>query len=157
MMKRFAPIAIAIIFSAWTADRVFASDAVVEPRTEAAVLAADDDWLAAELRGDLKALDARLMPTYRDVTPEGKIHTKQDLLAGVLKHPDKVTTPPLQAAADFRAQHPSVEHVLIEGDTAILQFESPKPEEQGVIWSIDVFVYKDGHWRGLYSAHNKVA
>ena len=156
-MKRFAPIAIAIISSAWTADRVFASDAVVEPHTEAAVLAADDDWLAAELRGDLKALDARLMPTYRDVTPEGKIHTKQDLLAGAAKHHDKVTAPPLQAAADFRAQHPFLEHVLIEGDTAILQFESPKPEEQGVILSIDVFVYKDGHWRGLYSAHNKAA
>lgn len=129
-MKRLVPIAIAAIFSAWTADRVFASDAVVEPHTEAAVLAADDDWLAAELRGDLKALDARLMPTYRDVTPEGKIHTKQDLLAGVAKHPDKVTTAPLQAAADYRAQHPVVEHVLIEGDTALLQFESPSPRSR---------------------------
>jgi hypothetical protein len=155
-MKRLVPVAITITFSIWTADRVFASDAVVEPRTEAAVLAADDDWLAAELRGDLKALDARLMPTYRDVTPEGKVYTKQDLLAGVTKHPDKVTTAPLQAAADYRAQHPVVEHVLIEGDTALLQFESLKPEEQGVIRSVDVFVYKDGHWRGLYSAHNKV-
>jgi hypothetical protein len=37
-----------------------------------------------------------------------------------------------------------------------LQFESLKPEEQGIIRSIDVFVYKDGRWRGLYSAHNKV-
>jgi hypothetical protein len=155
-MKRLVPVAITITFSIWTADRVFASDAVVEPRTEAAVLAADDDWLAAELRGDLKALDARLMPTYRDVTPEGKVYTKQDLLAGVAKHPDKVTTAPLQTAADYRAQHPVVEHVLIEGDTALLQFESLKPEEQGVIRSVDVFVYKDGHWRGLYSAHNKV-
>jgi hypothetical protein len=155
MMKRLAPMTIAIVFGAWTAIRVFAADAVVEPRTEAAVLAADDDWLAAELRGDVKALDARLMPTYRDVTPEGQIHTKQDLLAGVAKHPDKVTTSPVQAAADYRAQHPIVEHVLIEGDTALLQFESAKPEGQGIIRSVDVFVYKDGHWRGLYSAHNK--
>jgi hypothetical protein len=58
-MKGFVPISIAIIFSAWTTDRVFAGDAVVEPHTDAAVLAADDDWLAAELRGDPKALDAR--------------------------------------------------------------------------------------------------
>jgi hypothetical protein len=72
MMKRLTPMTIAIVFGAWTAIRVFAADAVVEPRTEAAVLAADDDWLAAELRGDVKALDARLMPTYRDVTPEGQ-------------------------------------------------------------------------------------
>jgi hypothetical protein len=156
MIKRLIPIAIAIILNAWKEDPVFASDAVVEPHTEAAVLAADDDWLAAELRGDLKALDARLMPTYRDVTPEGKVHSKQDLLGGVAKRPDKVTTAPLQAAADYRAQHPVVGHVLIEGDTALLQFESLKPEEQGIIRSIDVFVYKDGRWRGLYSAHNKV-
>jgi hypothetical protein len=155
-MKRLVPCLIAIIFGAGAAYRASALDAVVEPHTEAAVRAADDDWLAAELRGDLKALDARLMPSYRDVTPEGKVHTKQDLLAGVAKHPDKVVTTPLQAAADFRAQHPVVEHVLIEGDTAILQFESTKPEEQGVIRSVDVFVYKGGRWRGLYSSHNKV-
>jgi hypothetical protein len=154
-MKRLVPYVFAIVFSSGTAYRAFASDAVVEPHTEAAVLAADDDWLAAELRGDLKALDARLMPTYRDVTPEGKVHTKQQLLAGVAKHPDKVTTPPLQAATDYRAHHPVIEHVLIEGDTALLQFESTKPEEQGVIRSVDVFVYQDGRWRGLYSSHNK--
>jgi hypothetical protein len=151
-MKRFVAISIAIIFGAWTTDRVLAADAVVEPHTEAAVLAADDDWLAAELRGDPKALDARLMPTYRDVSPEGRTRTKQDLLASAAKHPNKVTTAPPQAGADYRAQHPSVEHVLMEGDTAILQFESPKPGEQGIVRSIDVFVYKDGRWRGLYSA-----
>ena len=76
-MKRLVPISIAIIFSAWAADRIFAADAVIEPHTAAAVLAADDDWLAAELRGDPKALDARLMPTYRDVSPEGRTRTKQ--------------------------------------------------------------------------------
>jgi hypothetical protein len=155
-MKRLVPYLIVILFGTGGAYRAFALDAVVEPHTEAAVLAADDDWLAAELRGDLSALDARLMPSYRDVTPEGKVHTKQDLRAGVAKHPGKVMTTPLQVAADFRAQHPVVEHVLIEGDTAILQFESTKPEEQGVIRSVDVFVYRDGRWRGLYSSHNKV-
>jgi uncharacterized protein DUF4440 len=155
-MKKLFHYLIVTAFSTVAACRVFALGAVVEPHTEAAVLAADDDWLAAKLRGDLSALDARLMPSYRDVTPEGKVHTKQDLLAGVAKHPNKVVTTPLQAAADFRAQHPVVEHVLIEGDTAILQFESTKPEEQGVIRSVDVFVYRDGRWRGLYSSHNKV-
>ena len=156
-MKRLVRYLPVIVFGVGAVYRALASDVVVEPHTEAAVLAADDDWLAAELRGDLAALDARLMPTYRDITEEGKVHTKQNLLAGAAKHPNKVTTPALQAAADFRAQHPVVEHVLIEGDTAILQFESSKPEEAGVIRSVDVFVYKDGHWRGLYSSHNKVA
>jgi hypothetical protein len=154
IMKGLVPISIAIIFSAWTADRGFASDAAVEPQTEAAVLAADDDWLAAELRGDLKALDARLMPTYRDVTPEGKIHTKQDLLAGVAKHPDKVTTAPLQAAADYREQHPAIEHVLIEGDTALLQFESRKPEEQGSRFSFHDGTFCLSWWHATIRSTN---
>jgi hypothetical protein len=144
-----------LAFVATGSHYILASDSVVEPHTEAAVLAADDDWLAAELRGDLNALSARLMPTYRDVTLNGKVYTRQDLLAHAAKRLDKVSTPPVQAAAEFRAQHPLVEHVLLEGDTAILQFESTKPDEQGLILSVDVFTYKDGRWRGLYSAHSK--
>jgi hypothetical protein len=135
-MKRLVPYLIVIVFGAGAANRALTVDAVVEPRTEAAVLAADDDWLAAEPRGDLNTFDARLMSTYRDVTGEGKVYTKQNLPTGAAKHPNKVTTPPPQAAADFRAQHPVVEHVLIEGDTAILQFESTKPKQQGVIRSV---------------------
>ena len=42
-----------------------AKDFQVEPRTEAAVREASDDWLAAERRGDVAALDRRLMPEYR--------------------------------------------------------------------------------------------
>jgi hypothetical protein len=155
-MKRLILYLIMIVFGARAAYRAFALDAVAEPHTEAAVSAADEGWLAAELRGDFSALDARLMPNYRDVSAEGRVHAKQDLLAGVAKHLGRVTTSPLQAAADFRAQHPVVVHVVIEDDTAILQFESTKPEEQGIIRSVDVFVYKDARWRGLYSSHNKV-
>jgi hypothetical protein len=142
-------------FAAAATGRAFGSDTTSEPRTEAGVLAADDDWLAAELRGDPVALSARLMPTYRDVTLSGKTFTREDLLSHAAKRPDKVTTPPVQAAAEFRAKYPLVEHVLIEGDTAIVQFESVKPEEKGLILSVDVFTYADGHWRGLYSAHGK--
>jgi hypothetical protein len=156
MKSRYLLLIIGMLaFTAAPANRIFASEPVVEPHTEAAVLAADDDWLSAELRGDLTALDLRLMPAYRDVTLEGKVYSKQDLLAHAAKRPNKVTTPPVQAAAEFRAKHPEIEHVLIEGDTAIVQFESTKPEEQGIIQSIDVFVYEGGHWRGLYSAHSK--
>jgi hypothetical protein len=140
---------------ALTASRAFASPTGKELHTEAAVLAADDDWLAAELRGDVRALDLRLMPTYRDITLEGKVRTKQDLLEHAKTRLDKVTGPPLQVAADFRAKHPEIEHVLVVGDTAILQFESAKPEQRGVVQSIDVFVYQDRRWRGLYSAHSK--
>ena len=89
-----------------TAGHASTSETIAEPHTEAGVLAADDDWLAAELRGDVSALSARLMPTYRDVTLNGKVYTREDLLAHAAKRPDKVSTPAVQAAAEFRATHP---------------------------------------------------
>src|ERR1700733_5523457 len=79
-MKRLILYLIMIVFGARAAYRAFALDAVAEPHTEAAVSAADEGWLAAELRGDFSALDARLMPNYRDVSAEGRVHAKQDLL-----------------------------------------------------------------------------
>jgi len=153
--RRLLPITGILVIVAVAGNRTLASQNVVEPHTEAAVLAADDDWLAAELRGNLAALGSRLMPTYRDVTLNGKVYTREDLLAHAARRPDKVTTSPVQAAAEFRAQHPLVEHVLLDGDTAILEFESIKPEEHGLILSVDVFTYMNGRWRGLYSAHSK--
>ncbi|MDQ2877599.1 MAG: hypothetical protein M3R41_00785, partial [Pseudomonadota bacterium] len=41
-----------------------AAEPPVEPRTEAAVKAADDSWSAAELRGDGAFVDWLLMPGY---------------------------------------------------------------------------------------------
>jgi hypothetical protein len=52
-------IIIFIVAFVTAAGRAFGSGTVAEPRTE-------------ELRGDLAALGARLMPTYRDVTLNGK-------------------------------------------------------------------------------------
>jgi hypothetical protein len=72
-----------LVFAATAGNRILASQSVVEPHTEADVIAADYDWLAAELRGNLAALSARLMPTYRDVTLNGKVYTREDLPARV--------------------------------------------------------------------------
>jgi hypothetical protein len=51
-MKRLIAYTIATVLSAAAAHRASGSAAKVERHAEDAVLAAEDDWLAAELRGD---------------------------------------------------------------------------------------------------------
>ena len=128
----------------------------VEPKTEAAVLAADDDWLAAERRGDVAALDARLAPDYREILPDGTVHFKAHMLDATAHRKDKATDSPKKVAADFRAKHPIVEKVLILGDTAVLSFHSIDPGKQAVVLSVDVFAYDLGKWRGMLSMQSGV-
>ena len=124
-----------------------------EPKTVAAVLAADDDWLAAERRGDVAALDARLADGYRDIEADGKAHSKAELLAYTARRPDKSTAPAGQVAREFRAAHPITERVLIVGDTAVLSFHSVESTQQDAVRSVDVFAYRNGMWRGVLSDH----
>jgi hypothetical protein len=128
----------------------------VEPKTEAAVLAADDEWLAAERRGDVATLDRRLADGYRDVMADGKVHVKADMLRAVANVKDKATDPAKKVAADFRAKNPIVEKVQIVGDTAILTFHSVDPAQQAIVRSMDIFTYDHGMWRGVMSVHPAV-
>ncbi|WP_293385707.1 nuclear transport factor 2 family protein [Phenylobacterium sp.] len=123
-----------------------------EPRTEAAVLAASDDWLAAERRGDVAALDRRLMPQYQDIEPNGRVHPRAALIAHAANLKDPSTVPAKQLAAEFRKAHPEVEKVVMTGDTALISYRAPETEEQ--VSSVDIFVYDQGRWRALVSTHN---
>jgi hypothetical protein len=124
-----------------------------EPRTEAAVLEASDDWLAAERRGDVATLDRRLMADYRDIGPNGRVHPRADLIRAVANLKTPSTVPPKQLAADFRKAHPAIEKVAIAGDTAVLSYYSADPQAAGDVLSVDVFVYDQGRWRALASVH----
>jgi hypothetical protein len=148
-MTKFFAILSALMFVA-AATQVHAADRP-EPKTEAAVLAADDDWLAAERRGDVAALDARLAPGYRDILPDGSVHLKAHMLEATANRKNKSTLPAKQLAAEFRAAHPIVEKVVILGDTAILTFHSVDPAKQAIVLSTDVFAYDHGKWRGMLS------
>src|ERR1700723_1535284 len=86
-----------------------AKDFQVEPRTEAAVLEASDDWLAAERRGDVAALDRRLMPQYQDIEPNGRVHPRAALIARAANLKDPSTVPAKQLAEAFRKAHPEIE------------------------------------------------
>lgn len=122
--------------------------------TAAAVKAVDQHWLEAEENGDAAWLDGMLLPGYRSVGVAGTFATKAAILAHAAENrgSDKMK----QQVAAWQAAHPVEQQVALQGDTAILSFVSSAPATKGKLYSSDVFVYVDGRWRALYSAHTRL-
>jgi Domain of unknown function (DUF4440) len=142
-----------LLLNAATPHQLWADASSTEPHTEAAVIADDDAWGKAESSGDVAYIDALLLPEYRSIGADGNIHDKAAILTGARRSVNSSTS----AAANekWRAAHPSLTHVQIVGDTAILTFALNKQDTQKPIMSCDVFVYQDGHWHALYSQHTE--
>jgi hypothetical protein len=153
-MPRLCLVTLQVGLAVVSAQAFSSEPAQSEPRTEAAVLAASDDWLAAERRGDVVTLDRRLMPEYRDIEPNGHVHPRSALIAYAANLKNPSTLPPIQLAAEFRKAHPVIEKVVISGDTALISYHAPDQQSQEDVRSIDVFVYNQGMWRALVSTHN---
>jgi hypothetical protein len=128
-----------------------------EPRSEAAVIAADGSWLKAEVAGDGDFLDALLLPGYVSIGPDGKILEKAKLVANARARNAEAKAKLAAQVAAWRASHPIRAEVTMVGDTAILKWVLVKPEAGNPISSCDVFVYRDGRWRALYSQHSSAA
>jgi hypothetical protein len=125
--------------------------ATPQPKTAAAVIAADDGWEKAEESGNVAYVDNLLLPDYRSVNADGSVHDKAAILAnakqnrGSAEHAAKV--------AKWLAAHPMGTTAVLQGDTAILTFYlKPLGPEKGIM-SSDIFVYRDGQWHALYSQH----
>lgn len=142
------------ISAAMYASLVQAAGFTAEPRTEAAVLRASDEWLAAERRGDVTTLEQRLMPEYRDILPDGTVHPRSALISHAATLQDPSTLPAAQLATEFRRAHPVIEKVVIEHETAVLSYYSTDPQLADQVRSLDVFVYDHGRWRALVSTQN---
>jgi hypothetical protein len=153
-MGRYFYRSVFAVLAAFSAATIESKDLQAEPKTEAAVLAASDDWLAAERRGDVAALDRRLMPNYQDIEHNGHVHPRSMLIAHAANLKDPSTVPAKQLAAEFRKAHPVIEKVIIAGDTAVLSYHSTDPQIEDEVRSLDVFVYDQGRWRALVSSHN---
>ena len=120
-----------------------------EPHTEAAVIADDKGWDEAEGEGDTAFIDRLLMPEYRSISSDGSVHDKAAIIASARKKTHSLE------AEKWRATHPSLTSVVITGDTAILSFTLNRPDLPVRIMSSDIFVYRDGRWRALYSQHSE--
>lgn len=149
-------------FGLWLGAAAIAAPAMAAPQggpsatdetahTAAAVKAVDQHWLEAEESGDAAWLDGMLLPDYRSVDVAGTFATKAGIVAHAAKNrgSDKMK----QEVAAWQAAHPVDQQVTLQGDTAILSFVSAAPATKGKLYSSDVFVYVDGRWRALYSAH----
>jgi hypothetical protein len=122
-----------------------------QPKTAAAVIAADAGWDKAENTGDVAYVDNLLLPDYRSVSADGSVHTKADILANAKNNigsPDHAAK-----VAKWQAAHPMETAAVIQGDTAIVTFHlKPLAPEKGIM-SSDIFVYRDGEWHAIYSQH----
>jgi hypothetical protein len=130
---------------------VLAAPAKPQPKTAAAVIAADEGWSKAEETKDVAYVDNLLLPGYRSVSPDGSVHDK----AAILAHMQTSMSVADRTAAveKYRAAHPYETSALIAGDTAVLTFHlKAQPPEKGIT-SSDIFVYRDGQWHAIYSQH----
>jgi hypothetical protein len=141
--------AVAVLFL--PASGLAASSAKVQPKTAAAVIAADNGWDKAENTGDVAYVDNLLLPDYRSVSADGSVHDKAAILSNAKKNIG--STDHATKVAKWQAAHPMGTLAMIQGDTAIVTFYlKPLGPEKGVM-SSDIFVYRAGEWHAIYSQH----
>jgi Domain of unknown function (DUF4440) len=128
-----------------------AESAKAQPKTETAVIAADNGWEKAEEAGDVAYVDNLLLADYRSVNADGSVHDKAAILANTKKN---IGSPEHAAkVAQWLATHPMGTAAVVHGDTAIVTFYlKPLGPKKGVM-SSDIFVYRDGQWHAVYSQH----
>ena len=151
-MRLFLPRALsAVAVLALPLSAFAAPSARPQPKTAAAVIAADEGWDKAENTGDVAYVDNLLLPDYRSVSADGSVHDKAYILANAKNNigsPDHAAK-----VAKWQAAHPMDTAALIQGDTAIVTFHlKPLAAEKGIM-SSDIFVYRDGEWHAIYSQH----
>ena len=119
--------------------------------TSRAIIAVDDHWSVAELRGNTAWLRSLLLPDYRSVRADGSVWDKETLLAQASKNrghgPEK-----LKAFHAWLKTHPMNESVIIHGQVAILSFSDP---ETSHVRLANIFVHEKGRWYALYSQLTK--
>jgi hypothetical protein len=126
---------------------------IAEPHTATAVIAVDEGWSKAEETGDTEYVDALLLPEYRSISSDGKTYGKSAILAHTAR--DKQNGEGALRAEQWRASHPYRTSVEINGNVAILSFARDNGPDPKPVMSCDIFVYRDGRWRALYSQHTE--
>lgn len=159
---RFACIVAALVLGFAISNLCFAADVPVHrpdrsthvdetAMTSKAIVAVDDHWSLAELRGNTAWMDALLLPGYRSVRADGTVRDKSNLLAHAAKNRGHGVEK-LKAFDAWLESHPMNEAVAIHGDTVVLTFSVPAT---GRIRLYNVFVHENGRWRALYSQLTK--
>ena len=133
-----------------------AYSAVAKPELHSAtaVIRADEAWGDAEAAGNSEFVDDLLLPEYRSVGNDGHTASKSKIVEGTRKRAESAAAIAAYAeqVAAWRKAHPSHAEVTISDDTAVLRWVLDA-STTGAMSSCDVFVYRKGRWRALYSQH----
>lgn len=130
----------------------FAAEAA-EPKTKAAVVAADDAWLNAEVTGNGDYLDELILPEYLSVNADGTATSKAQIVARSRGRTKEELARLNERVAAWKAAHPVRADVTIAGDTAILRWIKSDSTGRALVSSSDIFLYRDGRWHAIYSQH----
>lgn len=130
----------------------WAGQAPAAPRTEAAVIAADESWGLAEQEGNSKYVEHLLLDGYASIGSSGKVTTKAHIVEGTKKRGKSADY--AKMVADWKSKHPSKAQVTMFGDTAVLTWVPTNAANAIPVNSSDIFVYRDGEWRAIFSQHS---
>jgi len=146
MFKRIPAIFLGCVLSTTATARL-------ERHDTAAVVSKDEAWGSAEAKGDDAFVSHLLLPGYRSVGPDGKVTTRETIIAHTGQHRNE----PAAAAkvSEWRKAHPSKADVVITGDIAVLTWIATDMTQVRVR-SCDIFAYVDGEWRAIYSQHTAI-
>ena len=111
-----------------------------QPRNPAGVIAAENAWVKALTTKDAKALSCILAPGFMDMSWNGELHSRSEILAGLPKRP----------ANGINLSNMKVQ---LSGSRAIARGinTATKPDGSllGRVKFEDIFEYRDGMWRAL--------
>lgn len=133
------------------------SAAAADTKTADGVIAADRAWGLAEVSGDVSLLNRLLAPGYVSVAPDGKVTPKELIVAKVAGRSKQELEKLRTSVAAWKAAHPLRPEVALTGDTAVLKWVPTGAAGTGTVSSCDIFVYRGGHWRAVYSQHSSAA
>lgn len=108
-------------------------------RTEAAVLATEDAWVAAIENRDVAALDCILDPSFADTSWRGELISRGQVLDRLPGRPESRLT-----LSDV--------HAVLIGNVAIVRgvnSQSDRGRAIGSVRFVDVFAYRSGRWQAV--------
>ncbi|HEY4124965.1 MAG TPA: nuclear transport factor 2 family protein [Rhizomicrobium sp.] len=111
-----------------------------QPRSAAGAIATENAWVKALTRRDGKMLSCILAPGFMDMTWNGELNSRAEILAWLPKRPNN----------GIKLSNMKVE---LTGDRAIARGvnTATKPDGSllGRVKFEDIFQYRDGRWRAL--------
>jgi ketosteroid isomerase-like protein len=111
-----------------------------QPKSEAALVEAEQNWAAALNRKDVDAVACLLASEFEDVDVDGSLHTRSETLN---KIPNK--KPGTNRLSELRA--------LVDGNLGFTRGLATLVDASGKVVArvrfTDVFAYRDGRWQAL--------